>query len=267
MAKKKPAPKKKHKVKFDYHHSLDSKQPVHSYFELSYASYLVLPRSVLQSMPILWQKKFIASLEELDQTMGWREQLPDAGTYRVTLEDISEEPRPKSKKSKVAQLLELQEQLLPTIYQLADDEDLMIASRVHRDPFLAYERGRRKIEPRNSSLFKKLLKNEEEEEKTTSKKNTAIVPTKTPQVVCADLETAHAKWPWDSKHKYWCLNSNGYYRRCAQKPHEIKQTTLGKAGTYWHVKGIQESFGFVDNPRMLCIWGKRPSNAVIKKEA
>lgn len=39
---------------------------IHTWFELSYASYLTLPRSVLQSMPEDWQEKFVTLLEELE---------------------------------------------------------------------------------------------------------------------------------------------------------------------------------------------------------
>jgi len=38
---------------------------IHAWFGLTYASYLTLPRSVLQSMPIEWQEQFVALLDEL----------------------------------------------------------------------------------------------------------------------------------------------------------------------------------------------------------
>lgn len=38
--------------------------PAHGWFSLSYASYLVLPRSALQSMPLDWQQRFVALMEE-----------------------------------------------------------------------------------------------------------------------------------------------------------------------------------------------------------
>jgi hypothetical protein len=41
--------------------------PVHSWFELSYSSYLVLPRVLMQSMPLQWQRRMVACLEELDE--------------------------------------------------------------------------------------------------------------------------------------------------------------------------------------------------------
>jgi len=40
---------------------------IHSYFGLSYSNYLVLQRSILQSMPEEWQAKFVDMLEELEE--------------------------------------------------------------------------------------------------------------------------------------------------------------------------------------------------------
>lgn len=59
---------------------------IHAWFELSYATYLVLPRSVLQSMPKEWQIKFVELLDQLEET-NWRERLPDASFYRVEMRD------------------------------------------------------------------------------------------------------------------------------------------------------------------------------------
>ncbi len=52
-------------------------QPVHDAFGLTYASYLVVPRLVLQAMPVAWQRKFVALLE----------QLPDTPVYSVQRRD------------------------------------------------------------------------------------------------------------------------------------------------------------------------------------
>ena len=41
---------------------------IHAFFGLTYASYLVLPRSILQSMPCKWQKNFVNLLHELNNT-------------------------------------------------------------------------------------------------------------------------------------------------------------------------------------------------------
>ncbi len=40
--------------------------PIHLWFSLTYSSYLVLPRSVLQSMPYEWQDKLVKLLEEIE---------------------------------------------------------------------------------------------------------------------------------------------------------------------------------------------------------
>jgi hypothetical protein len=42
-------------------------EPVHEHFELSYASYKVLPRTVLQSMPVWWQRAFVDLMDLLDE--------------------------------------------------------------------------------------------------------------------------------------------------------------------------------------------------------
>lgn len=48
--------------------------PIHGYFELSYAQYLTIPRSILQSMPTDWQERFVGTLRDLDETFDWRPQ-------------------------------------------------------------------------------------------------------------------------------------------------------------------------------------------------
>lgn len=61
---------------------LPSEEPIHAWFELSYAQYLTIPRSALQSMPIEWQHRFVECLMELDE-IDWR---PQHGTrYRCQL--------------------------------------------------------------------------------------------------------------------------------------------------------------------------------------
>lgn len=57
-------------------------EPVHHWFELSYAEYLTIPRSALQSMPQEWQARFVLCLMELDNTIDWR---PANGQYWVQL--------------------------------------------------------------------------------------------------------------------------------------------------------------------------------------
>lgn len=57
---------------------------IHIWFGLSYAQYLTIPRSVLQSMSEEWQQKFTKLLNELDETIDWR---PESGRYWVILKD------------------------------------------------------------------------------------------------------------------------------------------------------------------------------------
>jgi hypothetical protein len=41
------------------------KEDVHGWFGLTYASYLTLPRSILQAMPAAWQHEFVRLLDQL----------------------------------------------------------------------------------------------------------------------------------------------------------------------------------------------------------
>ena len=54
--------------------------PIHEWFSLSYSNYLVLPRTLLQSMPIEWQERMVACLTELQDAF---EHLPQPEAYRV----------------------------------------------------------------------------------------------------------------------------------------------------------------------------------------
>lgn len=63
---------------------LDDDQPLHTWFGLSYAQYLTIPRSVMQSMPDDWQARMAQCLEELDEAIDWR---PKEGRYFVQLRD------------------------------------------------------------------------------------------------------------------------------------------------------------------------------------
>jgi len=81
--------------------------PVHNYFGLTYAQYLALPRTALQSMPTEWQHRFIQCLHELDVAIDWH---PMAGEYWVSL------------RGKDGKLISITE-----------------------DPLMDYERGRRRV--------------------------------------------------------------------------------------------------------------------------
>lgn len=60
---------------------------IHTWFGLSYAEYLVIPRSVLQSMPENWQHRFTQLLEEMPD---WESQLPKGTGYKVQLRAVIE---------------------------------------------------------------------------------------------------------------------------------------------------------------------------------
>jgi hypothetical protein len=61
-----------------------SVRSVHNWFELTYAQYLTIPRSILEAMPVEWQQRMVACLEELDATFDWR---PKEGRYWVQLKN------------------------------------------------------------------------------------------------------------------------------------------------------------------------------------
>lgn len=58
-----------------------SDAPVSLWFELSYANFLTLPRLVMESMPLQWQRTMARLLYEIDDTFDWR---PVDGRYMVT---------------------------------------------------------------------------------------------------------------------------------------------------------------------------------------
>lgn len=59
---------------------IDNRPDIHTWFGLSYSPYLVLPRTLLQSMPPEWQREFVAKLDELREAFAHVEQ---ADCYKV----------------------------------------------------------------------------------------------------------------------------------------------------------------------------------------
>jgi hypothetical protein len=55
--------------------------PVHGAFGLTYASYLVWPRSIMEDMPLDWQERFVALADELNAAFCTYE---PPGGYTVT---------------------------------------------------------------------------------------------------------------------------------------------------------------------------------------
>ena len=70
--------------KTDEVHQEPGVDSLHCWWELSYANYLTIPRTVMQSMPDHWQGQMARLLNELDDTIDWR---PKAGCYWVHLKD------------------------------------------------------------------------------------------------------------------------------------------------------------------------------------
>lgn len=93
-------------MRFGKYSSAVGFEPIHNWFNLTYAQYLTMPRSLLQSMPVNWQRRFVKCLEEFDDHFDW---LPESGCYWVKLKDGK--------------------------------------GRYAHDPFMDYERGRKKWTP------------------------------------------------------------------------------------------------------------------------
>jgi hypothetical protein len=55
------------------------------FFGLSYAAYFTVPRSVLEAMPDEWQERFVAMVNEIEETLDWGSLLPPDHHYTVRL--------------------------------------------------------------------------------------------------------------------------------------------------------------------------------------
>lgn len=53
--------------------------PVHGWFGLTYSNYLVLPRSLMQAMPVEWQERFVQCLNEMKEAT-WELEIKDKYT-------------------------------------------------------------------------------------------------------------------------------------------------------------------------------------------
>ena len=57
---------------------------IHIHFGLSYANYMVLPRTLLQSMPEEWQEQFVRLLDEAEEAFA---HVPQPASYDVRCRD------------------------------------------------------------------------------------------------------------------------------------------------------------------------------------
>lgn len=122
---------------------------IHHWFELSYANYLVLPRAVLQSMPVWWQQRFVAMLDELHAaygTLDWPEYDVQA-VQRCAFSDLTEAERLAAgytvERADPDDDDALDEWTSPDGDEVDQCHDTF--SRPVRDPIPNYDRGRTKI--------------------------------------------------------------------------------------------------------------------------
>lgn len=111
---------------------LQDREPmdIHTFFSLSYASYLVLPRSVLQSMPIEWQHHFTSLLKDLLEACDAAGINPEPRLgYRVQVVVADTSKYPECSECSPSHACEDDVQLAPARY----------------DPYADYQRGRRNV--------------------------------------------------------------------------------------------------------------------------
>ncbi|MFE6412604.1 hypothetical protein ACFVOR_37355 [Streptomyces sp. NPDC057837] len=133
-------------------------EDIHTYFGLSYANYLVLPRTLLQSMPAEWQHRFVGLVNELHDAF---EHVKQAPTYQV----LAGETMPLNEMTD-AQLAAAGIDSSSRVAEGSDEDDPDSETVYHRrfdgaeltgddygfvpgeDPVPHYNRGRTRVEPR-----------------------------------------------------------------------------------------------------------------------
>lgn len=79
---------------------MNCETPIHDWFGLSYASYLVIPRAVIEQMPTGWQKHFVWMLDLADKELldipyvRYRIQAVDESTGRIIRDPMAEYRHP-----------------------------------------------------------------------------------------------------------------------------------------------------------------------------
>lgn len=121
---------------------------VHTYFGLSYSNYLVLPRTLLQSMPDEWQTRFVRCLRELDAAFDHVDQAPG---YEVTPADwkyVTDLTGAELEATGVT--VEFNAERGETVYHDRHGNELIDIDKVAipaSEPIPHYRRGRTRIEP------------------------------------------------------------------------------------------------------------------------
>lgn len=125
-------------------------EPVHGHFGLSYANYLVLHRTLMQSMPVDWQHRMVACLAELDDAFDHLE-LPASFIVEAAQEFEYGDLSPEQMK---ALGIEPEEDAdgLPRFYydrhgKEHERSDRVLVPLPGGDPIPLYDRGRARIAP------------------------------------------------------------------------------------------------------------------------
>jgi hypothetical protein len=146
----------------------DTDGPIHTWFGLSYCNYQVLHRTLMQSMPIAWQERMVACLEELAAAFAHIE-LPEAFAVEageqhlvdelseqqmarlgITRDEYDEEP-PADLDPEALDAWQDEHRLREPQFYDANVDEIDGQSYVivpTFDPVPAYNRGRTYIEPR-----------------------------------------------------------------------------------------------------------------------
>lgn len=123
--------------------------PIHTWFGLSYCNYQVLHRTLMQSMPIEWQQRMVACLEQLSSAFAHIEQPEgfkvDAAVFREPWELSPNE------RQRAGLTVEYEDATDETFTYLLDGQEIDRHASVPlpvSDPVPHYQRGRTYIEPR-----------------------------------------------------------------------------------------------------------------------
>lgn len=127
---------------------------IHGWFGLTYSNYLVLPRTLLQSMPDSWQDQFVTLLEELDDAYAHIEHATyhvQAGTWAYPDDIDPDELKALGYRRPVAPDGVDEDADLPDVWYGPDGEehDGHMASVFvpGKDPVPHYNRGRTRVAP------------------------------------------------------------------------------------------------------------------------
>lgn len=124
-----------------------SHEPIHEMFGLCYSNFLVLHRTLLQSMPVDWQERFVGCIRELEDAFRHVEQ-PDGfkvetGEWKYLNECTSDERDAAGVTISLNDAAEaewMDDRCIP----LRPDLDKVFVRRL--DPIPNYDRGRARIE-------------------------------------------------------------------------------------------------------------------------